>query len=553
MGECSDLSNEPFYTTGQCDTKQCRDRAELLINEMEKSWFEFEPMSGTKGNVHFWSESCKVLMKEYRNIKDNDLNVKSEWGDGSGGALIYNVYKNRVYLISNGIWKKYKEHSGPCGGTLGLPIDTWGVNSQYENTYREQQAAVKESNKGEITSSALQRFENGSIYWHWNSQQNTAYNAAVWGSIWNRYEAMSGTTSSLGFPYGDATLLRGNTCGYNVKGYRGIFDEGRIYSSPVSNEVLEIPYGKILNRYINEEGEVEGNLGWPKSRLHFHPPAAATKVEFQKGGIYNSLGVTRVATNNSCNDKGIQETFEKKAEIEQKYGIKMTDGDVEWTLEELNLTDIALSKVPEFIYSGYLKEIIRNKVHPKNNSATGYTQTGHIGFTNIEIYNNANRPDVFSNKDENFQYVVIHELMHVYQFKYGGGKGNSFKYPESNTTVSKFYKQYYYVLKESNEYRYNGPDAHSDFVSAYANSKARGLWGSEPYEELADVMTFYIIKPNQFYFFDQYIDKPDILYDEYHGMPKNSEKLQQQYLFLKDNIYYKEFKWKKFRFQLGYY
>ncbi len=184
---------------GENDQTSKRSRVEELIRQQEQEWANsgsYTEMPDWRGQLHLWSSECKVWVKDYQDIKSGDIDVRDEWTNGqSGGALIYNHLADEIYLVANGMWLEYIEHGGPCGKP-GLPIDTNGKNIE-QWSY----ATDRSVNNGiERESARYQRFQNGTLYWYWYINTETAKSFAVLEKIFTKYKSLGEWFSHYGYP-----------------------------------------------------------------------------------------------------------------------------------------------------------------------------------------------------------------------------------------------------------------------------------------------------------------------------------------------------------------
>jgi len=272
------------------------------------------------------------------------------------------------------------------------------------------------------------------------------------------------------------------------------------------------------------------------------------RVEYYLNGI-----VSEKSNIVEIKDTGIE--YEKSLILE-KYNVELVDGDTQWKYEEVLWVKEAFESLNKhgwnFLYKDYLKQIIRNKVNRTHERAAGYTVIDLANYTNIEIYDNmgAGYKD-----DERFSSIstIIHEICHVYQHKNGGG------YPSahSNPTEGSLVKEYYLLagftkITEPRKinggfvnYIYTKPEGQEhwgDFVSRYGKD---GAYNDEPYEEMAETMTYYILLKagyldwNPFETFDLEIDEvgPYTRLPSYlKGDPKNSSLLLSKLTFIQTKI-----------------
>jgi hypothetical protein len=225
--------------------------------------------------------------------------------------------------------------------------------------------------------------------------------------------------------------------------------------------------------------------------------------------------------------------------IQNTYKIKVVNGTADWDQNQLLRLKETLEIVPVWVYNDYLEEIRREIENPSNESADGYTNKDRAGRS-IEMYNDAG-------SGVGFREVMIHELMHVYQFKYGGRRNDSHTNPEAGSVVERYYqtagfeklptpKQEFNGLRY---YEYKNSTNHEfweDFVSYYAKN---GAETNKPFEEMAESMTFFLLDKSAFTVFDEERDKVGFytMYDIKDGDIKSSELLKSKYNFVDTNIF----------------
>jgi len=129
-----------------------------------------------------------------------------------------------------------------------------------------------------------------------------------------------------------------------------------------------------------------------------------------------------------------------KDHIQQAYGVKVKDGEVEWNVRDLAILDTALKDLPQnFWGKDSLKEVRRDDVYV---NSVGIKKTWTMGLyrpddKTVTIYNTAFYSDYFDSPAKELEGVLVHEFTHSIQ-SYNPADGTTYVNAYKNPLVQDF-------------------------------------------------------------------------------------------------------------------
>lgn len=474
------------FEGGRICEKDLVDRTSQNFRNKESTFGSFNRL----GELH---DYCGTSIQDYNQL-----------GSYGRSSLILNPSTGNIHLLTGSLAYTYF-NNGACD-TFGYPTNDPSTTAGNDGWWQEFS-------------------KDTTIYWHKDNIK--AQGKWVSGDMRNYHNSLGGTTSYLGFPQ-NADQSATSQC--NVSGEHQEFLGGKIYRSDVAT--VDMPYNDWIYHYWNR-GEVMGDYGWPTSRL-----ASIEGVEtitFEAGDMYGKTGALGIGWWIEDRVVGCARKL-----VERTYNIKLTDGDAAWTDEEIAQVAEAMALLPPFLYQNYLQEIVRNHIYEDDNSIAGWTDSDLSG-RKIFIYSSAG---------SELEETVVHEIMHVYQFKSGGQDPIAYKRAD-DPDIENYYIAAGFILVDCNlpanyqkcnvrNRKFDRPEGcqnWANFVSRYARVEACRSPDSNYWEEMAESMTYFLIDPNQFTNFKEAVDWPNSTAEgHYEGEPKSSELLMNKYNYIDQNI-----------------